>query len=556
MISWIRKLGSELRAAMKSPQDAPALTPRTAPAPEINPELRHILNPGVLTQWSGLRPAGAYRWLLPQLAAITPLYLENILRGALAGDHFRQWELFSLMEDTWPRLGKNLNRLKGAVRNMTISVTPFAEDDEDPTDMAKEKARLCDTALRLMRAAADNDENTLDGTIYDLLDAWAKGTSILELVYHQVSTAKLGSFWAPRASVWVHPVNYGYDVNGRVGLRNDVSGQMTPGIPSGVTYQTQPNFVAPFPEGKFLVAVRKHATGSMLGAAMLRPLCWWWLASNFAGDWLLNFAQLFGVPFRFANYDPQAPQATIDSICNMLQNMGSNGWAAFPAGTTFELKEAGGKADSSPQADIIDRADKACDLLVLGQTLTSDVGQGKGSGGGSRALGQVHAGVESEIADSMGAFIADILQSQLFPALLKLNYGEDSECPSVTLETQKEDDLTQRAQIVATLAQAGAGKCIPLDWINDTFSIPHPEDGEETLAPAQPAGVSTEKEPGMENEPESSGGVDSRSGGHAEARRRGVGDETHAALARLLSIKDDALFAKSLADYAATLTQP
>jgi len=34
-----------------------------------------------------LRPQAAYRWLSPQLAAITPQYIEMALRGALAGNH-------------------------------------------------------------------------------------------------------------------------------------------------------------------------------------------------------------------------------------------------------------------------------------------------------------------------------------------------------------------------------------------------------------------------------------------------------------------------------------
>src|SRR5688572_14012187 len=39
-----------------------------------------------------LRPQAAYRWLLPQIAAITPQSIESILRGALAGSHVQQWE--------------------------------------------------------------------------------------------------------------------------------------------------------------------------------------------------------------------------------------------------------------------------------------------------------------------------------------------------------------------------------------------------------------------------------------------------------------------------------
>ena len=73
----------------------------------------------------------------------------------------------------------------------------------------------------------------------------------------------------------------------------------------------------------------------------MRPLVWWWCAANFSADWLLNLAQIFGLPFRWATYEPTAAQETVDRICTMLQNMGSAGWAAFPAGTSLELKADG-----------------------------------------------------------------------------------------------------------------------------------------------------------------------------------------------------------------------
>ena len=42
-----------------------------------------------------IRPQVRERWLLPQVGAITPQYIEMTLRGALAGAHLPQWELFN-----------------------------------------------------------------------------------------------------------------------------------------------------------------------------------------------------------------------------------------------------------------------------------------------------------------------------------------------------------------------------------------------------------------------------------------------------------------------------
>jgi phage gp29-like protein len=438
-----------------------------------------------------LRPQAAYRWLLPQLAAITPQYIEMVLRGALAGSHVQAWELFDLMEDSSPRLVKNINELKLAVLNRITTFEPFQEENEEATDSAKQKTSVVSAALRGMNADPCADENNLSGTIYDLMDAWCKGTTVLEINWEDRQSKKLGRFIAPKSTYWVHPVCYAWDMDGRLGLRAELSAgagpspSLSPGVFSTTTYQPRPSSVSEFPEHKFLIAICKAKSGTALGAARLRSLAWWWCAANFSADWLLNLAQLFGLPFRWANYDPSAPQATVDAICAMLENMGHNAWAAFPAGTTLELKDGGQSGENSPQADLLDRCEKQMDLLILGQTLTTDTG-GMGAGGGSKALGEVHAGVKAEIVNAAADWVCGILTDQLARDVVELNYGEASEVPAVKLQSIEEEDLKTDAEILNNLVTAGFGKRIGLDWLGAKFRIPKPAEGEETLEAPEP----------------------------------------------------------------------
>ena len=106
-----------------------------------------------------IRPNASSRWILPQLASITPTYIEGVLRGAFTGSHIQAWELFDLMEDTWPRLSKNLNELKRAVVQMDWQLEPWAEEDTPPTDNAKERAKLVSSALWRMQPEPCADEN-------------------------------------------------------------------------------------------------------------------------------------------------------------------------------------------------------------------------------------------------------------------------------------------------------------------------------------------------------------------------------------------------------------
>jgi len=431
-----------------------------------------------------LRPQAAYRWLLPSLAAITPQYIEMTLRGALAGNHVQQWELFDLMFDTWPELAACSQELTDAVTGMQPVFSPYIEEGQEMSDSAKEKSRLVSAALKSMRPVAAADENDFGGTIKDLVDGWFRGVTAVEVDWHPVQLGSLGQIIAPRATRWVHPVNFAWSQEGYLGLRMDAAGRLNPGVLGGTSAQPLPSSVAPFPDHKFLIGIAKAKSGSALGAALLRPLAWWWCASNFAADWVLNLAQVFGLPLRWANYDPNAPQDTINAICSMLQNMGSAGWAAFPSGTTLELKDTGKGSDHSPQGELLDRADRYARLLILGQTMSGSHGS-MGKGGG-QAFGTVEEGVKEKRAAACAKYIAGVINAQLIPSILTLNYGETSEAPEVQFLNEKEGGLqeAQRDQVLIA-----CGLPVGVNFMRQKYNIPAPDQDEEIMKPAQNAGA-------------------------------------------------------------------
>ncbi len=72
-----------------------------------------------------LRPAATGRWMMPNIGSITPQYIEGVLRGAMAGNHVEQWELFDLMLDTWPELAAcQAELIEGARTSGGVSI-PF-----------------------------------------------------------------------------------------------------------------------------------------------------------------------------------------------------------------------------------------------------------------------------------------------------------------------------------------------------------------------------------------------------------------------------------------------
>lgn len=443
-----------------------------------------------------LRPQAAYRWLLPQLAAITPQYIEMTLRGALAGNHVQAWELFDLMQDSWPELAAVCNELVEGVLRKKAVFDPYCDEGEKPTPDATLRQKLVSAAMRRMRPDAASDENDFRGTIKDILAGWFQGQVVLEIGYQRVNVCGIGSVIGPKSTYWVHPVCYAWDMSGRLGLRvelnalreNSEQAQASRGAMTTpwnyVTAQPMPSQISPFPDCKFLIGICKGKSGTALGGARLRALAWWWCAANFSADWLLNLAQIFGLPFRWASYDPNAPQATIDAVCNMLQNMGSAGWAAFPAGTTLEMKEAGKTGDSSPQGNLLDRADRYARSLILGQTLT---GANTSAKGGGLAFGETEAGVKSDRIDAAAEYAAGVINTQLIPFILRLNFGDDECAPALRFLQDGEGTVSdaQRDQILAA-----AGLKIGANFLRRKYNIPAVEEGEETIGGA-PASATT-----------------------------------------------------------------
>jgi phage gp29-like protein len=420
-----------------------------------NADLGRILMPSAIGLWRG---AG--------LDYYTPQQVENILRYGLSGDLIGQWELFDAMEDTWPRLAKNLSEIKRAVTAMKWTVTPWAEDDDAPTPEAEARAKLVSHVLWRMTPDPADDERDFTGLIYDILDAWGKGLSVEELIWEERESVSVGDHFALRAAKWVHPQYYGFGQDGRLGLRSD--GTMAPWI------SANPNSTIEFPPRKFLVGASKGRTAHMSAVAMLRPLAWWWAATNFGASWLLNYAQIFGIPLRWANYSPSASEQTIVKLGEALSQMGSAGYVMMPEGTALQIVEASKTAGTSPQEAILDRADKYCDLLVLGQTLTTDAADR-----GTQALGSVHERVRGDVLTAAADWASGIVNQQLIPAILELNYGDCDLAPEISAEPVRVQDAMANAQRDAVLL--GAGIKLPLKWAYDRHEIPLPKEGEEVI---------------------------------------------------------------------------
>ena len=423
-----------------------------------------------------IRPDARERWAALDARGLTPERVQDILRAALGStDLGAQWELFDLMEDTWYRLSKNLNERKRAVVSMLLGgklcVEAYEQTGSDePSKLAVAKQELVQAAMLASLPQATRNENGWRGLLSDALDAVGKGISVQEILWNRATLNGKPAI-VPRAYKWVHPVHYGYP-HAWMGLQSEG------GAPDAETLMLSPRAQGSdwveFPPDKFLVCVCKSRTGHPATTAMLRALAPLWMAANFAQDWMLNLAQLFGIPMRWATYDPSNPKL-LGQIVNMLENLGSAGYGAFPAGTTLELKEAVKAATDNPQAWLINFADTACDILILGQTLTTSQGNK-----GSQALGTIHDGVRGEIILNDAVWLCEQLNEQWVPALMRLNFGSNDEDPWIEVELEEVKDAKAMAERDKVLI-SDLGLPVSKSWFYARHEIPEPAPDEELL---------------------------------------------------------------------------
>lgn len=427
-----------------------------------------------------IAPHARDRWMTPCLAHYTPDRIESILRSAASGDLRGQHEMFCLMEDTWDRLAKNLGELKGVIEEVELPIQAWSAEGMEPSPEAIRRKALLEEAIWHMEPDPTRNENDFVDTLKDLADGWGKGIAVLEINW-ELRESAMGRIVAPRSTHLVHPRYYGWPI----GIGDELDQLMLRageirGLGSTAEW-------IPFPDDKFLIGVAKHRSGHPTQTAMLRPLAWWWAAQNFTNEWLLNFCQLFGVPIRWATYDQTVTKGQQTKLEEMLEQMGHSGWGLFPQGVMLELKEAIKSTADSPSAQFKVIADKVCDLVVLGQTLTSDVGAS-----GSRALGDVHKGVLTGRKRALINWLVRVINGQFIPSFCRQNFGDTRECPYLQSGYDEESDPKAMADRDAVLLDRGLP--VPRSWVYQRHGIPQPKPGDDVFT-AQKANPMNPQDP-------------------------------------------------------------
>ena len=125
----------------------------------------------------------SYRTQDYDLANVTPEQVRSILRNVRTGRLEDQDRLFRMMVDSWSRLRKCINEIAGNVTSLQIEIKPgIREGAEEPTPQALQMHETVERALESYAPRPSHWELDTKGMMRALIDAYAKGISVVEII--------------------------------------------------------------------------------------------------------------------------------------------------------------------------------------------------------------------------------------------------------------------------------------------------------------------------------------------------------------------------------------
>lgn len=388
-------------------------------------------------------------WYLALPNKLTPQQCLTILRSALGGDIWQQWQLVSLMLDTWPVFRSASHQLRDATSYCRFKMSAFVEDEgEEPTPSAQDKAKLVSRALRGMKPNQFNDERNQQGTVYDMTDAMLNGLSLQEVMWEERVSKTHGRERMPRATAWVHPRHFTFTDDGFIAVFDDDYARLY----ANPLLSGQPTRTAPDPN-KFICSQFISRSGSSLGAGFMRPLAMYWAARQFNWEWMLEAAKKFGTPFLDVTYSADTDDAALLKLDAYLKQAAAAGRIRHREGTKVEITQGMQMTADNPQRHIQDEADKMALLLLLGQEGTTKSTPGKLGGQDG-----THENVKAERIQALANWTAAHPLTHFARAVIRMNYGTDDETPTIVPDFTEPMD----AGTVGTFAQAISTSNMPV----------------------------------------------------------------------------------------------
>lgn len=361
--------------------------------------------------------------------------------------------------------------LRSALKKATDCVTVYRWDilpyvkkkNDEPTPEDQRLAKIVDDALfaraDIRRGKWEYDFETL---LPQIASALFRGTYVAEIDWEYEHAASL---FVPRRYRTVQPTHYGWTGN------NDEPDML---VFYQKGFQDQSSWV-PFPDDKFLVAVGETIGDHPIFAGVLVSLIPWYIAAECGLKEALAFIGHFAQPVKVVKYGGKQQQK--DAV-DLMKKWGNSTWLVAPKTLELELINAYQGGGSAPHLNLVAAAQNQVDIVIGGQKLASGTSD---TGSNSRALGEVHNEVRKEVTESVAAFVRRVLNTQLVPAILRLNLGYLPEhLPSIEFtDPNSHADAATLDFVLKVIETIPVAK----QWPYEQLNIPMPEEDAELFQP-------------------------------------------------------------------------
>lgn len=393
------------------------------------------------------------RYLTPMLGGLTPARLDRVLREADNGNLIEQHRLFADMEERDAHLRSEMDKRRNAVASLSWSIVP-------PRNPSAAESAAAEWVTEILTDASD----PLEDMLLSLMEGVGHGFSAVELEWRSEGRYRL-PVYHPRPQEW-------FTLDQSRSAINLIDGS---------------SYGAPLqPFGWVMHTNGKPKSGYMGRAGLHRTLVWLFLYKAYALGDFAEFLETYGLPFIIGKYFAGASADERASLMRAVTALGHDARATMPEGMSIDIKEVSGSGGTA-HLEMMKWAERGQSKSILGQTLTTDAGDG---GGGSFALGKVHNGVRLDLARGDARQVSGTITRDLIYPIVAINLpGIDglARCPRFVLDTNLPEDMTAYAEALPKLV--GVGFRVGRAWAQEKLHIPEPQDGEDILVAGTPAGA-------------------------------------------------------------------
>lgn len=370
--------------------------------------------------------------------------------------------LYATMYHDWDVLQKDSNDLAEAVQTLDWTVAPYVADGEEATPEAQAVAKVVTDALW---KRSTQKPGSFGHSFTQLLGALVHG-KFRGFNVHEVEWKFDGDMWFPAMfhQLPAQFMRWEYEAGKPDRLLF---------VPDGETEEPRP-----FPDNKFIVALNTTGPDHPLYNATYYPLIAWFGAFKFGLGWFMEYCQKYGLPKLVFHYESESDRRQLEQDLSeekVLNNILLKGDRAV------DIANAPASGASLPQRELLNLAESACHKLILGQTLTSDTSEN----GGSLAQAKVHAGVQADVVRKTADYVADVLNTQLIPTIVLLNYGTtDVPMPELRAKIPQEGVTQERVQVVKTALEI-KGMKLKKSEVYEFTGFSQPADDDDVFEAAQ-----------------------------------------------------------------------